>query len=60
MDEIDNRDITLVTIHDRPKKTALGEYHYLIECAGCSYDSYADMIKNSSLEFRYLGSFDVK
>ena len=43
MEELDDREITLVTIHDRPLKTELGEYHYLIECEGCSYDTFEEL-----------------
>ena len=58
MDDMD--DMQLVTIHDRPRKTELGEYYYLIECTECSFDEYNKLTQNSPFEFRYLGSFDVK
>ena len=60
MEELDDREITLVTIHDRPLKTELGEYHYLIECENCSYDTFEELKEKSGLELRYLGSFAVK
>lgn len=60
MEELDDRGITLVTIHDRPLKTELGEYHYLIECENCSYDTFEELKEKSELELRYLGSFAVK
>jgi len=60
MEELDDREITLVTIHDRPLKTELGEYHYLIECENCSYDTFEELKEKSGLKLRYLGSFAVK
>ena len=59
MSEMKKKKMTLVTIHDRPKKTELGEYYYLIECAG-SYKSYQKLVRKSNFEFRYLGSFDAR
>lgn len=59
MDQIENKDITLITIHDRPQKTELGNYHYLLECADMTYDDYLKLTDKSDFEFRYLGSFDV-
>ena len=60
MDEIQKQDMALVTIHDRPQKTQLGQYIYLIECEGCSYEEYEKLCEAASFEFRYLGSFGVK
>lgn len=60
MAAMEKQNITLITLHDRPLKTELGEYYYLIECADCSYASYQKLTENSSFSFRYLGSFDVK
>ena len=51
--------MTLVTIHDRPLKTVLGEYYYVIECEDCNYSDYQTLTKTKGFEFRYLGSFDV-
>ena len=59
MDRIEDMDITLIAIHDRPQKTELGQYHYLIECADMTYDNYLKLTEKSGFEFRYLGSFDV-
>ncbi len=52
--------MTLVTVHDRPQKTELGQYIYLIECTDASYSDYLKLTKNSAFEFRYLGSFEVR
>ena len=59
MKEINTQKMTLISIHDRPMKTELGEYRYLLECADCDYQNYLKLAKKSSIELRYLGSFDV-
>lgn len=60
MSAIDAQGITLVTIHDRPNKTELGEYQYVIECADCSYEKYIKLTESTELKMRFLGCFDVK
>ena len=60
MSKIEKLKIKLVTIHDRPLKTELGEYYYLIECTDCSYKDFEKLSKNSLFQFRYLGSFNAK
>ena len=57
---MEDQNIRLVTLHDRPLKTELGEYSYLIECADCSYDSYLELAKAEGLSFRFLGCFDAE
>lgn len=53
--------LTIVAVHDRPQKTELGNYTYLIECSGGGYDTFETIEKqNTALAFRYLGSFVVK
>lgn len=53
--------LEVVTVHDRPRKTVLGSYTYLIECTGGGYDAFeAVMRENETFEFRYLGSFPVR
>ena len=52
--------LTVIAVHDRPEKTELGRYAYLIECAGGGYDQYAALEDNEAFELRYLGSFPVK
>ena len=32
--ELDAQGMTLVSIHDRPAKTTLGQYVYVVECSG--------------------------
>ena len=56
---LENAGAKLVTIHDRPRKTELGEYNYLIECSDLSYEDYEKLTGNHSFEFRYLGEFHV-
>ena len=59
MAEMQKQKMTLVTLHDRPLKTELGQYYYLIECADSHYADYRKLTENSPFEFTYLGSFDV-
>ena len=59
MSEMEDLGMTLVSVHDRPQKTELGDY-YLIECADSTYEDYEKLTKRSAFEFRYLGSFDVR
>jgi len=59
MADMEEQKMTLITIHDRPLKTELGEYYYLIECTNSSYKNYEALTKKSSFTFRYLGSFDA-
>ena len=60
MQKMKELQMKLIAIHDRPRKTILGEYYYLIECSDIDYDSYKKLIDNSPFKFRYLGSFEVK
>lgn len=60
MTELKNRKMTLITLHDRPQKTELGEYHYLIECSGGSYADYQKLTEKCPFSFRYLGSFSLR
>ena len=60
MAEMDKRGITLVALHDRPEKSELGNYCYLVECSGCRFDDYQKLTEGSRFTFRYLGSYSVK
>lgn len=60
MAAMEKLDLTLVTLHDRPLKTELGEYYYLVECADCSYENYQELSKTEGFSFRFLGCFDVE
>ena len=59
MEELRKQGMTLVSLHDRPAKTELGQYRYLIECADSSYEDYKKLTGGSAFQFRYLGSFRV-
>ncbi|MCR5763341.1 MAG: hypothetical protein K6G00_08165 [Treponema sp.] len=59
MEDMKRLGMTLVTLHDRPEKTELGHYHYLIECSDSAYESYEKLTKKKGFQFRYLGSFDL-
>lgn len=59
MAEMETQSMTLIALHDRPLKTELGEYYYLIECTG-SYENYRAVTEADGFTFRYLGSFDVR
>ena len=52
--------MTLISIHDRPMKTELGEYYYLIECADSDYEMYERLAGKSGFDYRFLGSFEVR
>lgn len=58
--ELARQKMRLVALHDRPRKTELGEYHYLIECSGGSYAGYRKLTEKCPFAFRYLGSFAVR
>ena len=60
MAEMERLDMKLVTIHDRPQKTKLGQYHYLIECTGCDEEDYRQLTEKCPFEFRFLGSFEIR
>ena len=60
MKDMEEMNMKLVTIHARPLKTELGQYHYLIECAESTYKNYIKLTEKSPFSFRYLGSFYVR
>ena len=60
MARMQQMNIRLETIHERPLKTELGMYHYLIECSSCSYETYQKLTEGSRFNFRYLGNFPVR
>ena len=57
---VQEQGLTVIAVHDRPQKTELGHYAYLIECTGGGYDQFAALEDNEAFELRYLGSFPVK
>ena len=61
LDGAEKAGLTIIAVHDRPQKTELGNYTYLIECSGKGFDAYESVTKaNPSFTYRYLGSFAVK
>ena len=48
---------TLITIHDRPLKTKLGQYNYVIETEGLSYNDYCMIKGKTNMVFRFLGCY---
>lgn len=47
-------------IHDRPEKTVMGRYIWLIECEGGGYDDFKKIDDDTELELQYRGAFPVK
>ena len=56
---LEKKGIELVTIHERPEKTELGNYVYIVECANCNYEQISALVEDVPFDFRYLGSFEV-
>lgn len=57
---VESQGMKVVAVHDRPQKTELGNYSYLVECARGDYAAFETVQRaNPALEFRYLGSFAV-
>ena len=52
--------LEVVAVHDRPEKTELGRYVYLVECTGGGSDAFqAVRDKRGEFSLRYLGSFPL-
>ena len=60
MSVLEKSEMKLVTIHDRPRKTELGEYNYIIECTDSGYENYEKLTENHQFQFRFLGEFPLK
>ena len=60
MAAMEKQRMTLIALHDRPLKTELGQYAFLIECEGIPYRAYVKLTENSALAFRYLGNYNVR
>ena len=61
LDSVKAAGLTIVSVHDRPEKTELGRYSYLVECAGGGADAFDVIAKNGdAFTLRYLGSFSVR
>ena len=61
MKQIADNDISIVSIHDRPQKTTLGSYIYLIECSGSGYREF-ELLRDltGTFELGYRGAFSTK
>ena len=60
MEKLSQEGLKLVSIHDRPAKTVLGEYVYLIECEAGSYQAYERLCSIPGFQFQFYGTFPVK
>lgn len=58
---VEAQGMEVVAVHDRPEKTELGRYTYLVECKGGGADAFDKVVaENPALSYRYLGSFPVR
>lgn len=58
---VEAQGMEVVAVHDRPEKTELGRYTYLVECKGGGADAFDKVTaENPALSYRYLGSFPVR
>lgn len=61
LSSVKEQGLAVVAVHDRPEKTELGRYTYLVECLGGSHaDFEAVQASASTFTLRYLGSFPVR
>ncbi|MGN0706630.1 MAG: prephenate dehydratase [Faecalibacterium sp.] len=57
---MDEQGLTLVSLHDRPAKTTLGQYVYLVECSGGGQKAYEQLVRKcGALTLRCLGCYHV-
>ena len=57
---MDAQGLTLISLHDRPAKTNLGQYVYLVECSGGGQKAYQRLSeKCGDFTFRCLGFYRV-
>ena len=57
---MDAQGLTLVSLHDRPVKTELGQYVYLVECSGGGQEAYEKLVRKcGDLTLRLLGCYLV-
>lgn len=59
LEKLEKQGLKLVFIHDRPEKTTLGRYIWVIECEGGDHGAFS-RISSEGLELRYCGAFSVK
>ena len=57
---MDSQGLRLIALHDRPAKTTLGQYVYLVECSGGGQKAYEQLVKKcGTLTLRCLGCCQV-
>ncbi len=57
---VEEQGLKVVAVHDRPEKTDLGRYEYLIECSGGGYEAFEALEQDKDFKLRYLGSFPLR
>ena len=57
---MDAQGLRLISLHDRPAKTTLGQYVYLVECSGGGQKAYEQLVKKcGTLTLRCLGCYQI-
>ena len=57
---MDAQGLRLISLHDRPAKTTLGQYVYLVECSGGGQKAYQQLVRKcGTLTLRCLGCYQV-
>lgn len=51
--------LEVIAVHDRPEKTELGRYRFLIECASGDQADFDEISKVDGFAYRFLGCFPV-
>ena len=59
LESVEDAGLSVVAVHDRPARTELGIYVYLIECSGGGYDAFERVASDEVYELRFLGSYDL-
>jgi len=59
--DIKHKDFSLVSLHDRPAKTKIGEYVYVLELSGGNPKELKKILSkhSSAVKARILGSFSA-
>lgn len=52
--------LEIVSLHDRPEKTVIGRYVYMIECENAGYEDFEKLLGVNGFELTYYGAFPVK
>ena len=60
MRALDAQGLKLISLHDRPAKTTLGQYVYLAECSGGGQSTFEQLAEEcDEFSLRCLGCFNV-